>query len=547
MNNWSPYELNSCLMKGLQALGFIEPTPIQERLLVEAIGNKRDILGTAKTGSGKTLAYGIPILNRIAQDRETALKEQPDLSKLQRNRIYALVLVPTRELGLQVVAHLKQAASFIPKIRIVSIIGGMSVEKQQRELSIHPDIVVATPGRLWELLESEGLGQLPFLLAGINFFVIDEADRMVENGHLKSWIRFWAHYIYSTTATATATGTPGTKSNFNLPKESSKGNIKNTTCAPKIRFQTFIFSATLSLKRETEKGTVIDPMEGLLNRLVFCGGHRPSCINLVEQSDSVVPESLREYKITIPKEEKDLFLVYLLLINQQYSLGKVLVFMNSIDGIRRIIPLLKNLNICAVPLHSQMQQRQRLNNIDKFHSTLNSVLVASDVAARGLDIPQVSTVIHYQLPLQSDLYVHRSGRTARANESGISIALVGEEDFLHYKRVLSKLNKKDLSKIPDLNLNLMYKLKPMMKTAKRIDTIEHSIGKTNANNHWMQEAADMLGVEMDQGIIKNIDDDGKLRTEAQTLKQQLELQIIAFRELMSRNEICHPLIVGKNI
>ena len=530
MKHWSSYQLNPLLMKGLQSVGFTEPTPIQERSLVEAINNRRDIFGVAKTGSGKTIAYGLPILNQIAQDRMEELGESSDVQLLQRKGIYALILVPTRELGMQVVTHLKQVARFIPKIKIISIIGGMSVEKQQRELSINPDIVVATPGRLWELMESGGeTEQFSASLARIKFFVVDEADRMIENGHFKEFDLILGFLYFQN----------------NSLNNSLKPTKKDKTSKPKITFQTFIFSATLSLKREVGAGTVIDPMADLLKRLAFRGGKSPFYIDLVSESATIVPETLSEYKIAIPEDEKDLFLAYLLLVNQHYSLGKVLVFLNTIDGIRRLVPFLKNLGVFVLPLHSQMQQRQRLNNIDKFTSNPNGVLVASDVAARGLDIPQVSTVIHYQLPHQPELYVHRSGRTARANGSGISVALVGELDLAQSKRLISKLNSSTISKFPGIDLNIVYQLKRLVRLSKELDSIEHGVGKARANNNWIQEAADMLGVEVDASMVKNAGNEKDLKHTTQHLKQQLELEMKKITGLMERSSLQHPLLSSK--
>lgn len=162
----------------------------------------------------------------------------------------------------------------------------------------------------------------------------------------------------------------------------------------------------------------------------------PSYINLVT-SENLTAKGIFESKIDCLEKDKDVYLYYILM---RYS-GKSLVFVNSIDCIRRLVPLLELLELPVWGIHAEMQQRQRLKNLERFSSSENGVLISSDVSARGLDIPLVSHVIHYQIPRSADLYVHRSGRTARGRDEGVVVSLVGPKEIKLYRRLCHALEK----------------------------------------------------------------------------------------------------------
>ncbi|KAJ0034868.1 hypothetical protein Pint_25192 [Pistacia integerrima] len=184
---WIELRLHPLLMKSIYKLGFKEPTPVQKACIPAASHQGKDVIGAAETGSGKTLAFGLPIMQRLLEEREKAAKMLEEKGEeaekyAPKGILRALILTPTRELALQVTDHLKEVAKDI-NVRVVPIVGGMSTEKQERLLKARPEVIVGTPGRLWELMS----GGEPHLveLHTLSFFVLDEADRMIENGHFR--------------------------------------------------------------------------------------------------------------------------------------------------------------------------------------------------------------------------------------------------------------------------------------------------------------------------------------------------------------------------
>ena len=417
--------LHNQLKVALHKLGYTKPTAIQELSLAQSMNTEgRDVVGVAQTGSGKTLAYGLPILNWICEtsidDRQMMLMDGVN-EEGGSTRLAALVLAPTRELALQVSRHLEQvitASSSDERSRwasVATLTGGISEEKQRRLLQGYrgrgADIIVATPGRLWDMCKGDD--SLTKRIKLTRFLVVDEADRMVESGHFAEMENILALVKRPETATGS-----------HLQSTASIAGGAND-------MQTFIFSATLSkdlqrnLKRANRKkkakgDSTLDELIGMID----FRDEDPEVIDL--STSNRLATRLVESKIECLSKDKDLYLYYFLL---RYP-GRTLVFVNSIDGIRRLQPLLENLQLSVQPLHSQLQQRQRLKNLDKFRSSrlpsiqASSILLATDVAARGLDIPAVDHVVHFQLPRTADTYVHRSGRTARAGKSGISLALI---------------------------------------------------------------------------------------------------------------------------
>ncbi|CAG8730074.1 12946_t:CDS:10, partial [Funneliformis caledonium] len=448
---WNQFNLSPTIMNGLKALQFDKPTPIQEKSLPFSMSG-RDVVGAAETGSGKTLAFGIPILEYIINRN---IKES-------KNQLAALILTPTRELAMQVRDHLL-TISKTSLIKIMVIVGGMSVQKQQRLLSKHPNIIVATPGRLWELF-SENDAYLDSLRR-IKFLVLDEADRMLETNHFEE-----LNHILTVLSR--------TRINTN---EWAEGDMKKTEdCINDLPpRQTFVFSATLDsklkedLKRKKSykrKKDSVGTMTELMHRLEFSDPD-PAFLDITPEE--AVAEKLQESKIDCLTKEKDLHTYYFI---TRYP-GRTLIFVNSITAIRRLIPIMKLLNIEVFGLHAQMQQRQRLKNLDRFKQNPKAVMIASDVAARGLDIPLVEHVIHYQLPRSSDIYVHRSGRTARARKEGISLMLCSPEELSLYRKLCLKLNKADgLTNFP-VDRGILNSMKKRIDFARQIDQEEHKMQK----------------------------------------------------------------------
>ncbi|KAJ2642214.1 ATP-dependent RNA helicase [Coemansia sp. RSA 1694] len=477
---WEVYGVHADLLRALKHLGFSVPTEIQSKTLPQALAG-RDIIGAAETGSGKTLAFGVPMLQHIAKRREKWTAPT------------GLILTPTRELAIQVKDHLKAMSRFV-RARVVAIVGGMSLPKQERLLNSQPDIIVATPGRLWDMVSSNDvyLNQL----RAIRFLAIDEADRMLEPGHFKE-LKFIFKAVNETTL---------------QPREGTR--------------QTLVFSATLlkdmqlnvrkpsqkALKRNQGKPKP-GSMEDLIERVSF-QDKKPAYVD-VTQSDATA-RTLVEARIDCLANEKDAYLYYFLV---RYP-GRTLVFVNSIDSIRRMLPMLRLLNVNVFGLHAQMEQRQRLKNVDRFRDTENAVLVASDVAARGLDIPRVDHVIHYQIPRSGDLYVHRSGRTARACQEGLAIMMVSPEERKLYYKMCEMLDK-DISLFP-VDLDLVGKLRPRVDLAREIDLKEHKMNKESHEKNWFKKNAEEMDIELDSDFMSSSDDEygGKA---PQTEKHQKQL------------------------
>ncbi|XP_075238375.1 ATP-dependent RNA helicase DDX24 isoform X2 [Lycorma delicatula] len=434
-NLFVPQEISKALLEN----GFKHPTHIQALCIPPAIKGQRDILGAAETGSGKTLAFGIPILHGIMKnltdfdnDLETEencnsgdcsnnknedithdafLKTGDKIQDSKTDKLWALILTPTRELAMQVKNHIVSAAKYTG-IRVTVVVGGMSAEKQQRLLKRHPHIVVATPGRLWELIT---IGEEHFAdISRIRYLVIDEADRMTEVNH--------------------------------FPEFRSLLERLNANPVYKKQRQNFVFSATLSLvheppirfqKKSNKKKQDVKLTSGqkLQNIIELLGITEPKVIDITKEA--VVADNLTEACIHCSFEDKDLYLYYFL----QRHPGRTLIFCNNISCVRRLASLLNVLQCHPLPLHANMMQRQRLKNLDRFRENPSGVLLATDVAARGLDIPSVQHVIHYQVPKTSESYVHRSGRTARANEQGLTLLLIEPSEVSTYHRLCSTLKR----------------------------------------------------------------------------------------------------------
>lgn len=333
--------------------------------------------------------------------------------------LYALIITPTRELAVQVKDHLVTAAKYTG-IRVAAIFGGLAAVKQERVLSKCPEIVVATPGRLWELI-SEGNVHLN-KLQNINFLVVDETDRMIEKGHFEE-----------------------------LKKILDRLNADSVK---KEQRQNFIFSATLTLihelpqylklknmnrKRKLQPETVEQKLASLIS---YFGVSQPKIIDITpKQTTGGTAQRLTECRISCSHEQKDLYLYYFL---QKHS-GRTIVFCNSIDCVRRLAKLFSILDCEPRPLHAKMNQRQRLKNLERFTQSSTGLLIATDVAARGLDIPNVEHVIHYQMPRTSENYIHRSGRTARGNKEGIAILLIEPKELNDYVKLCKSLKKSKFS------------------------------------------------------------------------------------------------------
>ncbi|KAG8760868.1 ATP-dependent RNA helicase [Serendipita sp. 396] len=517
---WSSFALHPAVLRQLQAQGFTTPTEIQKETLTLSMQG-RDVIGVAQTGSGKTLAFGLPVLHHILSQQSL---------KGRSRRIKALIITPTRELALQVTSHLNSCApqrseqqlkaQIPPRVSIAAIVGGLSSQKQARLIERGADIIVATPGRLWELLSQSD--SLATQIRNIRFLVLDEADRMIENGHFAE-----LDNILRLTSRPDPTSIEAGIEAFDLHDDEEKGTTQLD------QMQTFVFSATMNkdlqrnLKRfqrtkRNEKGSTVDD---LLLRLDFRDA-QPAVIDLSPQGGVV--STFQESRVECLSTDKDMYLYYFLL---RYP-GRSLVFLSSIDGVRRLAPLLSLLDIHAWPIHSQMQQKQRLKNLDRFKNSSNCVLLATDIAARGLDIPFVDHVIHYQIPRSGDVYIHRNGRTARAERPGFGLLLVAPEERKLLRSILGNLGRKDeeLADLP-VERDLLDHLKERVQVAREIDKIQHSTTKENHEKHWLKVTAEALELDISDGDAE-LQNEKKNQATIKSLK--LRLQDLLEKPLVAR-------------
>ncbi|CAM6088553.1 unnamed protein product [Calypogeia fissa] len=494
MSAWAEMRLHPKLEKAIQELKFKEPTPIQRQCIPAAAHKGKDVIGAAETGSGKTLAFGLPILQRLleGQDKASNKVRSEENSDNERERkqgpLRALIISPTRELALQICEHLKAAAKWT-NVRVVPIVGGIATQKQQRLLKQMPEIVVGTPGRLWELMSG---GECHLLeLQSLSFFVLDEADRMVEKGHFKE-LQSIIDLLPSREK----------KQDWEHVDNAPGDAIVDPPSKPKKRRQILVFSATLALpanfKSKLKRGhqmpkvalKSIDSVAALSERAGV--SHEAAIVDLT--SSSIVARKLSESVVECRDEDKDQYLYYILKV---HGGGRTIVFCTSIAALRRASAILRLLQIPVWPLHAQMQQRARLKTMDRFRGSEDCVLVATDVAARGLDVPGIRTVVHYQLPHSAEIYVHRSGRTARASTDGISIALVSPSDRAKYSTLCLALSRPQGFQSFPVNLEYLPAIETRISLAVKVDKLLRKESQSKATESWLARNAEAMEIDME--------------------------------------------------
>ena len=343
--------LGDPIFQAIQEAGYIEPTPIQAAAIPEILAG-HDLIGIAQTGTGKTAAFTLPILAQAAA------------SATRKNSPSALIVAPTRELASQIEESVKTYGRHL-SLRVATIYGGVSERPQIQALQAGVDIVIATPGRLIDLMR-QGYGKL----GGIAFLVLDEADRMLDMGFLPQ--------------------------------------IRQIVKTLPTKRQTLLFSATLS--RE---------IEALTKEFL----HTPKTIQIGRRSNPA--ESVTQFVYEVPQHLKQSLLAHLL---TKPEMDMVLIFSRTKHGANRIARKLESAGITTATLHSNRSQNQRLRALSDFKSGAVRVLVATDIAARGIDVDGISHVVNFDLPMHVEDYVHRIGRTGRAKAVGDAISFVTPED-----------------------------------------------------------------------------------------------------------------------
>uniref|UniRef100_A0A1I8EF86 ATP-dependent RNA helicase n=1 Tax=Wuchereria bancrofti TaxID=6293 RepID=A0A1I8EF86_WUCBA len=491
MSGWINLYISDAVLKAVADMGFTEPTEIQKLVIPSAVRDRFDIIGAAETGSGKTLAFGVPVVEHL-------LANQSFLeSSGQKKGIRALILAPTRELVMQIKNHIDALLKYTP-FKVASVVGGLSLQKQERILKYVPEIVIATPGRLLALMRSAEADSCLSDWSHLQCLVVDETDRMIEKGHFED-----LQHILDT-----------------LRKNTSK------------KLQTFVFSATLTYTHPVPKkrgGVNADKMDTdeKISRLIEITGIRKEKHRIIDiTGEKGTARTVVEARINCNNLlEKDTNLIYLL---SRYG-GRTLVFTNSVDASRRLHGILEKLEHKPVPLmlHAKMMQKKRLKNLEKFAMEEDSVLLATDVAARGLDIRDVQHVIHYQIPKTAELYIHRCGRTARATKEGLAILLIDSQDVFYYQRICRNLNREKEFPIFPLDSPELYAiLKKRVEVATAVEALDHRLKKVKMHSKqtWFEKAAASADLDLDgSGYKKNataemIED---LRKEKKALLTQL--------------------------
>lgn len=354
------------LLKALQLKGYDQPTPIQEQSIPHILQG-RDIFGCAQTGTGKTAAFVLPMLQLLTAKAK------------QGNGVRALILAPTRELALQISDSITTYRGQLP-IKHTLLFGGVSQRPQVASLQRHPDIIVATPGRLLDLME-QGYVSLKHL----EFLVLDEADRMLDMGFIR--------------------------------------DIRKIIAVLPSQRHTLFFSATAAPE-------IMKLANQLLN----------SPVHVSVSPVSSTAEAVKQSVYYVRKEDKRLLLKHVL---TDKTIEHVLVFTRTKRGADRVAKDLNALGIRAEAIHGNKSQNAREKALQNFKQRRIRVLVATDIASRGIDVQQLSHVINYEIPEQAETYVHRIGRTGRAGNSGTALSFCTNEER-PYMRDINKLIKKQV-------------------------------------------------------------------------------------------------------
>ena len=349
--------LHPSLLKAVKDQNYTKPTAIQKKA-IPLVLKRNDVLGSAQTGTGKTAAFALPILHHL-------------ISEETNKKIRALVVTPTRELAIQIGENFTLYSKY-NSIRNTVIFGGVKQRSQTDKLTKGVEILIATPGRLLDLMEQGFIS-----LKDIGYFVLDEADRMLDMGFI--------HDIR--------------KILNQLPKER----------------QSLFFSATMPKN-------IIDLSSQILKH--------PQRISVNPVSSTA--ETIKQYIYYTNKSDKKDLLLYIL---KDQSINQLLLFSRTKHGSDRIVKNLRKQNIQASAIHGDKSQNQRQKALKSFKDSQIRILVATDIAARGIDIDKLSFVLNYDIPNESETYVHRIGRCGRAGEQGVAISICEPEENIYAKNI----------------------------------------------------------------------------------------------------------------
>lgn len=369
---FSELNLEESVLQALDAMNFKECTPIQEHTIPVILEGK-DLIGVAQTGTGKTAAYLLPVINQLSK------------GGYPEDSINCIIMSPTRELAQQIDQQMKGFSYFMP-ISSVAIYGGndgVRFEQEKKGLTLGADVVIATPGRL---ISHISLGYVD--LSKVSFFILDEADRMLDMGFADDIMQIVKH----------------------LPKER----------------QTIMFSATMPTKIQQLAKTILNNPEEVK-------------LAVSKPADRIIQTAYICY------ETQKLGIIESLFSEQQPE--RVIIFASSKQKVKEVTKSLKRMKLNVGEMHSDLDQSQREEIMHEFRNSRINILIATDIVARGIDIDDIRLVINYDVPHDSEDYVHRIGRTARANNDGCAITFVSETEQTRFKQIENFLGK-DIYKIP---------------------------------------------------------------------------------------------------
>ncbi len=369
------YNLSTELMRGIDALGFRRPTDIQYKCM-QPILRGEDVMAVAQTGTGKTAAFAIPIIHHLHNSKQ---------NERRKDGIKCIVLAPTHELALQIYNVFDSIGKYT-SVRTIALIGGVNQDPQIRALQKRHDVLVATPGRMFDLISQGHLD-----VHRVDTLVLDEADQMLDLGFMKD--------IQDLT--------------YKLPKNR----------------QTLFFSATISHTIKNLAYSVI----------------RKNAIRIKISPKDPVSKNVTHYVSFIEMDDKRFFLERLI---DNHTDAKVLVFVRTKVRAERVKKAMERVNIPSVTLHSDKEQKDRSSVLKKFKANEVLMLIATDVAARGIDIPNVDFVVNYDMPDKEENYVHRVGRTGRGKKKGTAYSFCSEEE----KPLLKAIQKYTGYDIPVINI-----------------------------------------------------------------------------------------------
>ena len=629
---WERSGLHPSLVQSLRSMKFTHPTPVQEAALPIILQRHiaKDVVVASETGSGKTLVFVLPVLHSILsgyasnvqlqqqpkgkkkasaaavttavgekrsrQDADAPAKgvavEGDDLLDYPGRVMHSLMVTPTRELANQIERCFKQLCTtpLSKRIRVLSVVGGMAPEKQQRLINRKPHVMLCTPGRIWDLVcKNEGCFLGHSISRRLTYLVLDEADRLLQGVRFAElhkilervrcetlpssgtdhfarddvvgdpsmgalvegeWDPIKEKFIAKKPTAASAPAKPATVSKGKMlssKKRRQQKKVGATTTdgsdatseeeedddddeadgrhhrtardAPMAmpfppppfkphRLVTIITSATLSLEMNYSKKNrrtqqfirtrAVDTLAGVLKEL----GLRPAGCHVFDikpPPESSVAARIHETMLRCPEDTKELYLYYFLRVYPE----RTIVFVNAISMLRRITKILDILGIPVACLHASMQQRQRLRCIDRFRTGAIRVLIATDVAARGLDVEGIKYIIHFQVPRSTDAYIHRCGRTARCGGTGFSILYVSPDEFTAYKKLVESQQRED-GKHPEpfaVDQTIVKQLRVHYRMALDIDDLARAGAKTLAAQRWVTQTSD--AADLDAGDLRN--------------------------------------------